>query len=62
MGPNEVKLVNGNPHVDARVLDSFQRLQEQLPESAKSKRGADYRITHPFGQHISVLSPFARQR
>ena len=48
MNQDNTALLKQNPRIDIKVVKEYERLEKQVPEMFAPKKGADYRLTHPF--------------
>ena len=43
--------IENNPKIDTQLLSDYHRLTETSKGAIKRKRGANYRLSHPFGSN-----------
>ena len=43
--------IENNPKIDTQLLSDYHRLTEASKGVSKRKRGANYRLSHPFGSN-----------
>jgi hypothetical protein len=56
MDKTNLELLKKNPKVDPKVVAAVDALLEKLPDSAKPRRGSDYRIEPPLGGRALALN------
>lgn len=47
----DVTTIENNPKIDTQLLSDYHRLTEASKGVPKRKRGANYRLSHPFGSN-----------
>ncbi len=47
----DVTTIENNPKIDTQLLSDYHRLTETSKGVPKRKRGANYRLSHPFGSN-----------
>ena len=47
----DVTTIENNPKIDTQLLSDYHRLTEASKGVTKRKRGANYRLSHPFGSN-----------
>lgn len=47
----DVTTIENNPKIDTQLLSDYHRLTEASKGVSKRKRGANYRLSHPFGSN-----------
>ena len=47
----DVTIIENNPKIDTQLLSDYHRLTEASKGVPKRKRGANYRLSHPFGSN-----------
>ena len=47
----DVTTIENNPKIDTQLLSDYHRLTETSKGGPKRKRGANYRLSHPFGSN-----------
>lgn len=62
MDTDESIMIESNPKIDRTVVEDFDRLQRSLGDLRRTKKGADYRLTHPLATSISLARGSARTR
>ena len=62
MEKNVASLAGKNPRLDLNAVRNFERVANQAPMADTPKKGADYRLTHPFDSVIGITGLTNRAR